>query len=111
MSAARGHSRAISARLAGMIGLLAATAGSAGAQQTGDIVGTVRMAGAPVANARAILDTTRELRTDSAGRFQFRDVSPGRHTLAVLSIGATPYSVNVIVAPRDTLEFEVVLVK
>jgi hypothetical protein len=64
-----------------------------------------------VVNARAVLDTTREVRTDSLGRFRFRDIAPGRHTLSVFAIGATPYSVNVILAPRDTLDFEVVLVK
>jgi hypothetical protein len=75
------------------------------------VLGTVRQAGGPVANARAILDKTVEMRTDSAGRFQFHDVAVGRHTLDVLAIGATPYSVNLIVAAKDTLEFEVSLVK
>lgn len=108
MSAARGHSRAISARL-----LLAASLASApvAAQQTGNVFGTVRSGDAPLPNARAVLDTTRELRTDSAGRFHFRDVAPGRHTLSVLALGMTPYSVNVIVPAGDTLDFEVVLVK
>jgi hypothetical protein len=105
------HSRATSARLLGAVGLLAVLAASANAQQTGNISGTVRAGGGPVVNARAVLDTTREARSDSTGRFQFRDVVAGRHTLSVFAIGATPYSVNVIVAPRDTLDFEVVLVK
>ena len=108
MSAARGHSRAISARL-----LLAASfvAAPVAAQQTGSVFGTVRSGGAPLQNARAVLDTARELRTDSAGRFQFRDVAAGRHTLSVLALGMTPYSVNLIVPAGDTLDFEVVLVK
>jgi hypothetical protein len=107
MSAVRGLSRAISARP-----LLAALLSAApAAAQHGDIVGTVRTAGAPVANARAVLDTSRESRTDSIGRFHFREVAAGRHTLSVFSIGATPYSVNLIVAAHDTLDFEVVLVK
>jgi hypothetical protein len=79
--------------------------------QAGTIAGTVRTATAAVANARAILDKTVETRSDSAGRFQFRDVPAGRHTLEVLAIGTTPYSVNLILAASDTLDFEVVLVK
>ena len=109
------RSRATSARLAASIALLTAFAASAKAQQTGVITGiiagTVRSSGAAVANARAVLDTSREVRTDSAGRFRFTDVAAGRHTLSVLSLGMTPYSVNVIVAANDTLDFEVVLVK
>jgi Carboxypeptidase regulatory-like domain len=79
--------------------------------QTGTIAGTVRTATGAVSNARAVLDSAVEIRTDSSGRFQFRDVAVGRHTLEVLAIGTTPYSVNLIVAARDTLDFEIVLVK
>src|SRR4051812_21698121 len=91
--------------------VLLAPFGATALAQTGTIAGTVRTATAATANARAILDRTVEMRTDSAGRFQFRDVAVGRHTLEVLAIGTTPYSVNLIVAARDTLDFEVVLVK
>jgi hypothetical protein len=85
--------------------------GSIAEAQAGIISGTVRSSGVGLANARAVLDTSREVRTDSAGRFRFTDVAAGRHTLSVLSLGMTPYSVNVIVAANDTLDFEVVLVK
>jgi hypothetical protein len=91
--------------------LLAALAASAGAQATGHISGRVRIGSSPVANARAVLDTARELRTDSSGRFQFRDVAVGRHALSVIAIGATPYRVNVIVTANDTLDFDVALVR
>jgi hypothetical protein len=84
---------------------------TAGGAQSGTISGTVRTGGGPAANARALLDSAREVRTDSLGRFVFREVAPGRHVLSVFAIGATPYSVNVILAPRDTLDFDVVLVK
>ena len=87
--------------------LLASVAGA----QTGVIAGTVRSGGGAVPNARAVLDTGREVRTDSAGRFRFVDVTPGRHLLSVLSLGMTPYGVNVIVAASDTLDFEVTLVR
>jgi hypothetical protein len=112
---ARGKAKAVNARaLSSRVGLAACLLTSLAATaiaQTGTIAGTVRTAAAVMANARAILDKTVEMRTDSAGRFQFRDVSVGRHTLEVLAIGTTPYSVNLIVAARDTLDFEVVLVK
>ena len=108
MSAVRGLSRAIWARPLLAVFVFAAPAAP---QQTGIIAGTVRSSGAVIANARAILDTTRELRTDSTGRFRFRDVAVGRHTRSVLALGMTPYSVNVIVAANDTLDFEVGLVK
>jgi hypothetical protein len=75
------------------------------------VSGTVRTAGEALPNARAVLDSSREVRSDAAGRFQFRDVSPGRHSLAVLAIGMTPYSANLIVRASDTLDFAVVLVK
>jgi hypothetical protein len=74
-------------------------------------MGTVRTAAGVVANARAVLDGTREARTDAAGRFQLRDVAAGRHSLAVLSLGMTPYTANVIVPANDSLDFEIVLVK
>jgi hypothetical protein len=79
--------------------------------QTGVVAGRVRTGAAVVANARAVLDKAAETRTDSAGRFQFRNVGVGRHALEVLAIGSTPYSVNLIVGANDTLEFEVILVK
>jgi hypothetical protein len=75
------------------------------------ISGVVKTAAGPVANARAVLDTNREVRTDANGRFRFADVPVGRHALSILSLGMTPYSVNVIVASNDTLDFEVILVK
>src|SRR6185369_8499 len=83
----------------------------ASAQGTGVVSGTVRTAAGRVENARAVLDSTVETRTDSAGRFQFRNVSAGRHSLAVLAIGMTPYSANLIVRASDTLDLEVVMVK
>jgi hypothetical protein len=107
----RGRSRAISGRLIASIALLAAFAASAGAQQNSVVSGVVKTTGGPVANARAVLDTNREVRSDSAGRFRFTGVLPGRHTLSILSLGMTPYSVNVIVAANDTLDFEVLLVR
>jgi hypothetical protein len=97
-----------------MRGILAAAfvvVASALEAQTGSVSGVVRSGGAHLANARAILDTTREVRTDATGRFRFADVTTGRHTLSVLALGMTPYSVNLIVASNDTLDFEVVLVK
>ena len=104
----RGRSRAISAKpLAAALFIAAPLA----AQQTGHVLGTVRTAAGVVANARAILDSTREVRTDAAGRFQFRDIAAGRHSLAVLSIGMTPYAANVMVPANDSLDFEVTLVK
>ena len=84
---------------------------AAGAQPTSVVSGSVRTADGVVANARAVLDSSRETRSDAAGRFHFRDVSPGRHSLAILAIGMTPYSANLIVRASDTLDFEVVLVK
>jgi hypothetical protein len=103
--------RAISGRLGAAAFLLAAFTASAAAQQTGSVLGTVRMATGPLANARAILDTSREVRTDAGGRFRFADVAAGRHTLTVLAIGATPYSATLIVPANDSLDFEVVLVR
>jgi len=95
----------------GIVVALALAASASAFAQGGVIVGTVRTGATVVTNARAVLDRTVEMRTDSAGRFQFRDVAVGRHMLEVLAIGSTPYSVNLIVAARDTLDFEVILVK
>jgi hypothetical protein len=92
-----------------MSSALAGLAGNAVAQTTGTVSGVVRTASAVVADARAVLDVTREVRTDSAGRFRFTEVAEGRHTLRVLAVGITPYEVNLIVRARDTLAFEVLV--
>jgi hypothetical protein len=109
MSAARGHSRAISgsARLA--LIFLAAASSAASAQQTGVIAAVVRSGPDLVANARAILDTTRQARTDAEGRFELTGVAPGLHRLVVLAIGARPYDVNLVVTAADTLRFDISL--
>jgi hypothetical protein len=91
------------------LGLFAAAA-AVGAQPTGVISGVVRTAAGPVSNARALLDGTRENRTDSTGRFRF-NVPAGRHTLEVLSIGTVPYKVDVMVPAGDTISFDVILEK
>ena len=103
----RARSRAISGRLVASLALLTAFAGSASAQQTGVISGVVKTSGGPVANARAILDAVREDRTDSLGRFRFADVTAGKHSLEVRSIGAAPHKVDVIVPAGDSIDFEV----
>lgn len=109
MSAARGHSRVISASALAAVALVAALAAAAGAQTTGSIAGVVRTATGPLSDARAILDGTREARTDTVGRFAFHQVAPGRHTLHVLSLGTAPYKVDVIIRANDTLRFEVLV--
>jgi hypothetical protein len=104
----RARSRVISARPLVAAILLAAPLG---AQQTGQVAGTVRIASGVVSNARAILDAAREVRSDSGGRFRFDQVSAGRHHLEVLAIGMTPYRVDVIVNANDTLTFDVLVEK
>src|SRR4051812_47414874 len=103
MSAARGHSRVISASARLALACLAATSVAASAQQSGVIAAVVRAGSDPVPNARAVLDTSREARTDASGRFELAGVAPGRHRLVVLSIGARPYDVSVVVPAGDTL--------
>jgi hypothetical protein len=111
MSAARGHSRATSARARLVLALLLSAAASAGAQATGHIKGVVTAGASPISNALAVLDGSRETRSDSAGRFAFRDVPAGRHSLDVRSIGASPFQVFVIVPAGDSVEFPVQLEK
>ena len=87
MSAVRGLSRATSARLLAGLMLLAVTAASAHGQQTGSVLGKVRTADGVVANARAVLDSVRETRSDSTGRFYFRDVTAGSNGAFSASAG------------------------
>lgn len=91
--------------------LISLATGIASAQSTGTVTGVVRTEKARVANARVTLDTTREERSDSVGRFVFRDVPVGRHTVEVRSLGALPVKLDVIVTAGETLDFEVLVEK
>jgi hypothetical protein len=107
----RAHSRAISVSAALAALILTLPVAPVMAQAAGTIAGTLRTASAVVTDARVQLDSTRETRSDSGGRFVFPDVPYGRHTLRVLSIGTTPFQIDVLVDRRDTIAFELVLEK
>jgi len=89
--------------------LLLASASAALAQGVGKISGTVRAGSRPVAGARVILDDTRELRSDSAGTFQFDSVPVGRHRVQALTVGAKPVIHDVGVIADYTSKVDIVL--
>lgn len=89
------------------IGLVTLASKNVSAQSTGTVSGIVRTEKARVANARVTLDTAREERSDSLGRFEFRDVPAGRHTVEVRSLGALPVKLDVIVVAGEKLDFEI----
>ena len=100
------RSRAISGSWRYALALLTASVAVAGGQGTGSLAGSVRTVAGPVADARAILDGTREERADSVGRFAFHRVPAGRHKLHILSLGTSPFVIDVIIKANDTLRFD-----
>jgi hypothetical protein len=58
----------------------------------------------------ALPDLTRATRTDSAGRYVFRDVPPGPHHVAVRYLGFAPRTLHALVPPHGTLEINISLV-
>jgi hypothetical protein len=107
----RARSRAISVSAALAALILAHPGAPLIAQATGTIAGTLRAGSTVVTEARVLLDTVRETRSDSGGRFIFSDVPFGRHTVRVLSIGTSPFQIDVLIDRRDTIAFELVLEK
>jgi hypothetical protein len=75
-----------------MLGMLAATPGSAFAQTGGRITGIVRdSAAAPVPNADVlVLPADRRVRTDSAGRFEVIGLDAGKYTVKARQFGYLP---------------------
>ncbi len=58
--------------------------------------------GAPVADARVIVNDTTEVRSGADGAFTIRDVPIGTRQVEVLSIGMRPVVIAVDVLPNDT---------
>jgi hypothetical protein len=56
-------------------------------------------AGVPLRDAIAVLDGTRYRQTDAGGRFQFDSLSAGTHRLDVRSIGYSPLTATLKLAP------------
>ena len=76
------------------------------ADLSGTIVGSLRavVTHEPVRAAEVTIDRPRRtLRTDSTGRFVFRDVPAGRVRLRATSFGYEPVDTTVLVRERDTL--------
>lgn len=77
------------------------TPGAAGSR--GMIVGMVTDATSePFPEARVVLDSTTEVRSDADGRFVLRNVPTGTRQLEVTSIGVLPSMAVVDVGPLDT---------
>jgi hypothetical protein len=77
--------------------------GSASSGALGTISGTVATEGnSPVPNARVLVDSVPEVRTDAEGRFTVRDVPSGSREVQVLSVGMTPAMLVADVTPRGT---------
>ena len=72
--------------------------------ERGLVFGTLREGntGAPLANARIIVDDSVEARTGDDGRFVIKDVATGTRQLEVLSIGMVPVVAAVDVFPADS---------
>jgi hypothetical protein len=72
--------------------------------ERGLVFGTLRevSTGAPLVNARIVIDDSVEARTDDEGRFILRNVPTGTRQLEVLSIGMVPVVSTVDVFPSDS---------
>lgn len=72
--------------------------------ERGVIFGSLREVtnGAPLANARIVLDDSVEVRAGIDGRFLIRDVATGTRQIEVLSIGMVPVLAAVDVFPHDS---------
>jgi iron complex outermembrane receptor protein len=100
------------ARLASWLLVLAATGGSAVAQETGTIAGRVVPSNADSAPGTALLsldDGVLNLQTDAQGGFQVSGLSPGKHTVTAKRIGYVPLRRTVRVEAGQTTQLEMVL--
>lgn len=71
--------------------------------ERGVIFGTVRdVSGAPLGNARVIVDDTVEVHATADGRFRINNVATGTRQIEVLSIGMVPVIAAVDVFPNDS---------
>jgi hypothetical protein len=88
---------------ASRVGRVNLALGPASATARGFVSGTVTNGiGRGVPNARVVLEDMPEARTDSGGRFVFRNVPTGTRQIEVMAIGLTPVAQSVDVAPGDT---------
>ena len=79
--------------------------GRSWAQGVGSVRGELRRSSdnGPVAGAVVrLLPSTRVDTTDSAGRFSFREVTPGRYRVTVLRLGFVPFADSISVAGGDS---------
>ncbi|HEX6049848.1 MAG TPA: carboxypeptidase regulatory-like domain-containing protein [Gemmatimonadaceae bacterium] len=89
--------------------LTVALVGDAGADALGTVAGLVTdSSGAPVANARVIVDGAWEMRSEANGRFALLSAS-GTRQLEVLGIGMLPVLTAVDVPVRDTVTVHAVV--
>jgi len=74
------------------------------AELSGTVVGSLRTVGTgePVRADVTLERPRRAVRTDSTGRFVFRDVPAGRVRLRVVSFGYEPVDTSIVVRQRDT---------
>src|SRR4051812_14152519 len=71
--------------------------------ERGIIYGTlIEQSGAPLSNARVVLDDSTEARTSEEGRFILRNVATVTRQIEVLSIGMVPVLQAIDVAPNDS---------
>src|SRR4051794_32554143 len=77
--------------------------------QSGVVSGVVRTSKGVVAGARVVLDSARETRTDSAGRYSLDQIRPGTHWLEALRVGATRQATQVTVLAGRTVSADFML--
>lgn len=80
---------------------------AAQAQHHTTIAGIVSDSSGKVSGASVWIKENKEgLKTDSEGRFSFRDVKPGNYTLQVSFIGYQPVSRTISIKPKETLQVD-----
>ena len=100
------------ARLSCLLLAILASAGIAGAQETGSIVGRVIVPGADSPGAISLLSIDEgaiNVQTDSDGRFHLSGLAPGKHVLVAKRIGFQPLRRTVRVETGKETEVELLL--
>ncbi|HEU4682397.1 MAG TPA: TonB-dependent receptor plug domain-containing protein, partial [Gemmatimonadales bacterium] len=102
----------VTARLSRWLLLLAASASTAVAQETGSIAGRVSAANPDSALGTALVSLDEgmvNLQTDAEGRFQFTGVAPGKHVVIAKRLGYEPLRRSVRVRAGQETVLDLVL--